>query len=234
MEVVKMKKRAVIVALVFVLITQLSFFVHASSELLANGGAESGGDVPDGWGNWSTVDEVPFSWDSSTAHDGSKSIKIYNDEARPSTWNQQLRGLDVNKEYVLSGWIKTQGVVMPGESGAGLAVEMKDASNNILKEAATVPLSDDNDWTYMEVKFSPVEGYDHLVIGARLWGASGTAWFDDVSVKEAGKEAAQQINPPAEKDNAANNTSNPKTGDFSVIPYILAASGSSVLVFRKK
>jgi hypothetical protein len=89
----------------------------------------------------------------------------------------QKVNLNKGKLYLLSGWIKTDGVASPlgsYDNGAALVFDWFDY---------TTPLYGTNDWTYVTVFGVATENPD-LRARAEIKRASGTAWFDDLVLIE--------------------------------------------------
>ncbi len=150
-----------------------------------NGGAEEGASAPTGWTTWNQSGNVTFVWDSSTKHWGSKSLMTSNTSVDNSAWYAQIDHPGISNTYRWSGWIKTSGVTSSVGQGAYLSVEAKDASYNVLAVYRTPFITGTTDWTKYEIAFNLPEGTEHLLVEGNLYGASGTAWFDDFELNYA-------------------------------------------------
>ncbi|WP_158289322.1 carbohydrate binding domain-containing protein [Paenibacillus flagellatus] len=150
-----------------------------------NGGAEAGTTAPSGWTTWNQSGNVSFVWDASTAHWGSRSLKTTNTSADNSAWYAQVDQPNIANTYRWSSWIKTSGVASTVGQGAYLSVEAKDASYNVLAVYRTPFVTGTTDWKRYEIEFNLPEGTEHLLVEGNLYGASGTAWFDDLELNYA-------------------------------------------------
>lgn len=161
--------------------------LHARSadNLLPNGSFEdntTGSDAPDGWTRQTWTAGSALTRDPEVAHDGVWSVRIDAPAPNDSAWTQTVTGLTPNANYLLSGWIRTEDIAPSDPAGAGGAT--LSLWNTWM---ATGALTGTNDWTYVSMAFnSGTEG--SVTVAARLgyWGAtaSGTAWFDDLRVRE--------------------------------------------------
>ena len=102
--------------------------------------------------------------------------------ANDSAWTQTITGLTPDANYLLSGWIRTEGVAPSDPAAVG-------GANLSLWGTwlSTRALMGTNDWTYVSLTFNSGPT-GSVTAAARLgfWGAtaSGTAWFDDLRVTE--------------------------------------------------
>lgn len=134
------------------------------------------------WCGNTTYNTHEFSALSHT-NDGTGSIKLCNEEY-PNSLNVQYVGQRVQLKqdalYEVSGWIKTEDLTVYNK-GAGTGAFFSFGDEYIVR----VGISADGslDWTYVHGEFTaPVSGA--YIVSMRLWGASGTAWFDDVQIKK--------------------------------------------------
>jgi hypothetical protein len=150
---------------------------------LANGSfEEAGGDAstPSGWSRQTYAAGSSLARESAAAHEGFLSVRVTNPTPNDSAWTQTVT-LKPNRNYLLSGWIKTENVAhaTPTDAGANLSL--------CGTWERTAAITGTNDWTYVRLVFNsgPV---GTVTICARLgyWAgvASGTAWFDDLRVSE--------------------------------------------------
>jgi Carbohydrate binding domain len=145
-----------------------STVTHAAN-LLKNGGFETN----DGW-QW----EKPVERDGTITHSGHFSARIASDSTRINNINRQPVFLKPHTAYTLTAWIKTDNVagspgaqVYPydfrGMTGAGLQITVTGTTG----------------WTrYRQVFKTGDEAAGR--INFRVFGATGTAWFDDIELVE--------------------------------------------------
>jgi hypothetical protein len=158
---------------------------QSAPNVLPNGSFEintTGSDAPDGWTRQMWVAGSQLTRDPDVAHDGVWSARIAAPTANDAAWTQTITGLTPNANYLLSGWIRTEDVA-PWDptvlGGANLSLWGTWLS--------TQPLLGTNDWTYVSMVFN-AGATGSVTVAARIgyWGAtaSGTAWFDDLRVRE--------------------------------------------------
>src|SRR5262245_19955434 len=86
----------------------------ASSNLLPNGSFEEGvfapTAAPSGWGKAGNLLDGALAWDAAVAHEGSLSVRIVAPTANDLVWFRSVT-LEPDRNYLLSGWIKTENVV---------------------------------------------------------------------------------------------------------------------------
>ena len=151
-------------------------------DVLFNGGFEDGSNaIPDGWRTdaW-TMPYSTFTWDSSVAHSGVKSVKIASGTANDARWIQTIY-VQPNSNYQLSGWIKTQDVAHSLDSvDAGATLSVMGGFEH------TQGLFGTNDWTYVSLPFK-TGSRTQIDVGGRIGMYSGTttgtAWFDDMKLE---------------------------------------------------
>lgn len=159
-------------------------FARASGQnLLNNGSFEEGVEptTPLGWSRGSDFGGASLTWESTVAHDGSWSVRASNPTENESWW-YQIVTLEPNRNYLFSGWIKTDNVAHTRgtvDAGANLCL--------LSTPLRTAPLIGTNDWTYVRLVFNSGPT-GRVAVCARLghgagW-TTGTAWFDDLRVSE--------------------------------------------------
>jgi len=136
-------------------------------------------DLPPGWtpDQWDT--KSSFAFDSTVSHTGSNAARIISTEPNDARWTQHV-AVNPNTDYVLSGWVKTNGVSM---DFVGANIGLVDDTSR----TGDTDIRGTQDWTYIEFPINSGNRTDFWV-GARLGHFSntttGTAWFDDLSLRE--------------------------------------------------
>lgn len=110
----------------------------------------------------------------------------------PDAPEGSLAIVEPNKTYTISAWIKTKDI-----SGPGVFVEVAWISPNggpPISGAVSTHLTGSNDWTYVQfnAKAPSTAGRAWILLKTA---ATGTAWFDDVSVCEEGSDVNLAPNP---------------------------------------
>lgn len=154
---------------------------QAADNAVKNPGGEKGaGTAADDWSTF-TTSGTPFGVDAAVAHTGGRSLKIAQASGAASSWSQQLFNLQKIQEYEFGGWVKTSGVT--GGNGAFIALVAKDINGSIIQEGWTSIITGTQDWTFVRGKLILPPLTESVSIEGRLWGSSGTAWFDDIDIK---------------------------------------------------
>jgi HYR domain-containing protein len=179
--------RLLVAAVITAVLLLISFSAGAESEpntmpancplnLLNNPGFELPVETPNATPlNWTTSQWSPvsnFSRDHDVSHSGSSSIRIITSSMNDA-WFSQNVNVEPNTPYLLTGWIKTQGV----DYGAGANFCLAGTWTH------TEGVFGTRDWTFVRLLFNSGSA-TQINIGARLgyWGSlsAGTAWFDDL------------------------------------------------------
>jgi hypothetical protein len=170
------------VQLVFSTTSPASTDLLNATDILFNGGLETGSSTPLGWQNDAWV--LPYStfeWKTDFVHSGTRSIKITSTTANDARWIQTVY-VQPNSDYRLSGWIMTDNVAHSSDgvdAGANLSL-LNDTFT------FTSPLFGNNPWTFVSLDFNSGAS-TQVTIGARLGMYSGTttglAWFDDLKLE---------------------------------------------------
>lgn len=122
--------------------------------------------------------------DHSVFHGGSTSAKCTNFTQGNASGNcrfSKLVNCDSNKSYSLSAWIKTQDL----QGGYAQLLALGGVSGQSLT-FTSLSIPSTTDWTRVEVNFNSL-GNTSIRLYVGVWGGvSGTIWFDDFTIKEAG------------------------------------------------
>ncbi|HET7219671.1 MAG TPA: hypothetical protein VFJ02_16560 [Vicinamibacterales bacterium] len=143
--------------------------------------ASSDPETPDGWTRQRYVPGASLTWEAGTTHDGLRSVRISNPAPNDAAWTQTIT-LEPNRNYLLSGWIRTENVAR--------VTDGVDAGANLCLWGTwqrTSALTGTNDWTYVRLAFnSGPSGVVSICARVGYWAGvtTGTAWFDDLQVRE--------------------------------------------------
>lgn len=154
----------------------------AGENLLANGDFEQsdGQGEPQGW----QIAE-PVQLDSAVKHGGRSSARITSSGREINNINRLVVHLKPNTTYTLIAWVKTDNVA--GEPGAQVY------PYDFAGAAASGMLTWDgtHDWTEQRLVLRTGDDGEGR-INFRVYGASGTAWFDDLRLVE-GTAVSQEV-----------------------------------------
>ena len=152
------------------------------ADLVKNPGFEEADEEgrPSGWGGPVHV----YSRDATVARSGKASLKFVNNNPDDYALCGRSVDLEQGRMYEISVWVKTEGI--EGEdSGATICVEWQDANGQYLGGHYPRGVKGDTDWT--EVKSVtgriPENAARCSVTCYVRKGMTGTAWWDDVSVR---------------------------------------------------
>ena len=122
--------------------------------------------------------DVTYEW-ANIGRTGKHSVMIHSDNGVDAGWLCDIP-CDPNTDYILSGWIKTEGVEKVGRAeGALLNLHIHQLKSNAVVGS--------HDWTRVELKFNSGD-QSHVIINCLFggWGsAKGTAWYDDIELVRA-------------------------------------------------
>ncbi len=146
-----------------------------AKNLLTNGDFEAdedGDGNPDGWQAAEPVELV-----TDVLHSGRRAVRIRSTTAAINNINRQYVTLKPNTTYTLVAWIRTEGVV--GSPGAQVyPYEFDDAQGRgMITVQGTTP------WRQYWLAFTTGQDVKGR-INFRMFGAVGTAWFDDIALYE--------------------------------------------------
>ena len=167
----------------FWLLSVLGPPTHAQpDELVKNGGFEAETGAPDGW----AVPAGYGAWDGGQRVSGAKSLRLTNGDAKVYRLVTQQIVCSPGATYTYSAQVKGQSLA-PAQgdgNGAGIYLEYYDAQGSWLGGTYLACKSGDFDWTRLGGRIALPLGARRLAVGLYLRpGTTGTAWFDDVSVR---------------------------------------------------
>jgi len=146
-----------------------------AKNLLANGDFEAA----DGQGNpadWTAAEPVEL--DAKVKRSGKFSAKIASADPQINNINKQYVKLKPRTTYTLIAWLKTENVV--GSPGAQVYPHEFDGMSG---GGQMITVTGTSDWKEYRHVFTTAEDAEGR-INFRIFGATGTAWFDDVQLVE--------------------------------------------------
>ena len=139
----------------------------------------------DGWLDESDIGIGQLQWEEGKGLAGSNCVSISIDDATSgdyARWIMNASDLIVGKEYIVSAWTKAERAAPLNPESPAISISLEDraASSRIGMGLGTF------DWR--QVSFHFLAGSDthtlNLALGASGQPATGTVWFDDVSIVE--------------------------------------------------
>ncbi len=116
-------------------------------------------------------------------HTGSRSVMISSEQGGDASWAARVT-VKPRTEYRLSAWIRTE-KFSPLRGARGALLNIHELQDPVA--GATKPVTADSDWTMVAMTFNTgqmTEVTVNCLLGG--WGfARGTAWFDDIELKQA-------------------------------------------------
>jgi uncharacterized protein len=147
----------------------------SSANLVTNGDFEK----PDGWSQQTYGGRAEFAL-APGGRTGGSAARITSTGGADASWQVRVP-LEVNHEYLLSAWIKTQDI--KGATGALLEIHSLNG-----EQPRSAAVTGTKDWT--QVSFKIRSGNQRQIELNCLYGgwgrSTGTAWFDDISVVDLG------------------------------------------------
>ena len=143
----------------------------------------NGDNVPNGWTFDTSNERDDWSWDNTTSHSGSYSVKVSVPGLSNVKTNQlksETMEATPNTVYSISFWAKTQGVGGEDKPAAIRVVELDNSDGWIRQHSVEVSSSF---WKQDDVSFITSSNCAKIYIYANIWNGYGTAWFDDISLK---------------------------------------------------
>ncbi len=147
---------------------------------------EGQGEDPDGWFREGNV--AGMMWATDEAHSGERSAKIQWEDAGPTlSWTSDVIPVTAdNQQFVLSVWARLQDVT--GRNGAFIGFYHTDENGERIGQSGGISIGGmgesvaTEEWKQYVSTSALTPEVKGVRVNVRLYGASGTAWFDDVEV----------------------------------------------------
>ncbi|MEN6644582.1 MAG: PQQ-binding-like beta-propeller repeat protein [Armatimonadia bacterium] len=169
---------------VCLLLLTLACVAHAQN-LCPNPGLEDGtGDKPTGWvmeGGTSGL------WATDQAHSGTHSLKIMGKSGATISWISPMIPVDPSRQLIVTVWAKLDQVT--GANGAYITLYHTNEKGERIGQSGGLGLggvgtdvatTDWRQYLFISQLTPEVKG---VRVNVRLYGATGTAWFDDINVQ---------------------------------------------------
>ena len=142
----------------------------SAQNLLLNGSFESGSI------DWQVSGDAQL--DRATANTGSASIRIQNGSAR-----QDITGVSVGEKFTCSATFKVNNLHKTGDAGyAYVAIYQLDDFGDVVTAHDFVQATGNSEWQSRSYTFTVVEGCQIVSVRCGIFQATGTAWFDDLTL----------------------------------------------------
>ncbi|NLF18310.1 MAG: hypothetical protein GX595_13815, partial [Lentisphaerae bacterium] len=172
----------------FALLLFLSFLVSAAENLCPNPSMEDAAGDGVGPVGWAMERGAPGgTWATDQAHTGERSLKVVGQAGATLGWVSPVIPVEAGRQYVLALWARLQEVT--GANGAFVALYHLDEKGERIGQSGMITLGGTGsivattDWTeHLTVSQFPPE-VKGVRVNLRLYGATGTAWFDDVTLR---------------------------------------------------
>lgn len=161
---------------------------RAEMNLCPNPGFEQAaedGTGPLGWEN----ENGGGRWASDEVHSGERSVKLQAPQTDTILWTSDVIPVDPKKQLILSVWAKLEGV--EGSRGAAIVLYHIDDEGERIGQSATLFLGGSGanpgtkPWRQHFAASELTPEVAGVRVNLRIYRASGTAWFDDVTLQEA-------------------------------------------------
>jgi hypothetical protein len=124
-----------------------------------------------------------FSPDATVAHTGSRSFLLKDAYKVPGAPVVRQKVSLKKGTYQISGWVKLDGMALD-KKGEGVRLSLRPAYNHLAGGTSTI-IGGTSDWQYLEARHIVITQDTEATFGLEAYGrAEGTAWFDDVELKE--------------------------------------------------
>ncbi len=154
-------------------------FAKETRNMLKNGDFESGNGSWNFWTQDTSKGKSKFI--KGGGKDGTAGMKITNESAVASSLGQ-FANCRQGKTYIMSCDVKTENV--DGGSGFCLGLATYDSNGTNLGEQVSSSVFGTTDWQTVTFIFKVTNNPAQVNVGARLWFASGTAYVDNITLKE--------------------------------------------------
>jgi hypothetical protein len=121
-------------------------------------------------------------WDNRVGHSGTNSLRVSGPGEAMPVYGGTAIYVGTGKRYRLSAWVRTRGA-----EGEGASLGVKEcfwAWEDVRATHRSQALKGDNDWTRLELEFTPASAGDPFGVPVLVVAGRGTAWFDDVEMVE--------------------------------------------------
>ncbi len=147
---------------------------------------EGQGEEPDGW--FREAGDSGRTWATDEAHSGERSLKIEWEDAGPTlSWTSDVIPVTrPDQQFVLSVWAKLRDVT--GRNGAFIGFYHTDENGERIGQSGGITIGGmgesvtTEDWKQYLTTSVLTPEVKGVRVNLRLYGASGTVWFDDVEV----------------------------------------------------
>jgi len=160
-----------------------------------DGDDDTADDMPAEWTTNTFAGSPSFDYVTGTVSDGDRSVSITAEGGTDAGWSIVDVPVEPDTDYTLSAMVKTENVEVTDSPpdwapegapfGACLNVEELANGEGLGAEAISDDLKGTNDWTELTLEFNSID-YERLqfncLFGAYGSSATGTVWFDEVSV----------------------------------------------------
>jgi len=135
---------------------------------------------------WTTL-RGAASVDPAMLHEGQKSMRVESGaDGRDAAIQSGAVSLTIGKRYELSGWIKTDRLLVRDANRTPVAIGAALAMASMPFDVHSESLGGSRDWTRVQVHFKATKAEDNILLIAGTGGTwEGKAWFAGISIDEA-------------------------------------------------
>lgn len=136
------------------------------------------------WKKWEAVRGLA-QVDSAVRREGRASLRLESNGSDAYVTSAPV-SLKIGQQYELSGWVRTEAVVVRDLDRTPIAVGATLSMASMPFDVHSESLASTRDWTRITMRFIAVRAQDRIALSVGSGGAfSGKAWFDGVSIDEA-------------------------------------------------
>ncbi|CAG7627460.1 Ig-like domain-containing protein [Paenibacillus allorhizosphaerae] len=139
---------------------------------------------PDGWKIVNLTGAAKATVDLDAKHDGTAALQLQGDSKPTRSAVSQNVSVHENQYYEASAWVKTDQLVS-NDAGATFRLQFYNTANaNMNKHITFGSVKGTEDWMLVTHRFQAPAGATKMLLEIFIWNSTGTAWFDEVALRE--------------------------------------------------
>ncbi|HWF45965.1 MAG TPA: C45 family autoproteolytic acyltransferase/hydrolase [Bryobacteraceae bacterium] len=129
--------------------------------------------------------------DDSVEHNSQPSLRVESSNGSDAFIVSKSVELTIGKRYVLSGWIKTNGLHVTDSGRTPIAVGAALTMASMPWDMHSASVGATHDWTHVQLEFTATRASDNIALSVADTGSfQGDAWFQGVSLDESSPNSA--------------------------------------------
>ena len=129
--------------------------------------------------------------DEAVLHNSQASLRVESSNGSDAYVLSKAVDLTIGKHYLLSGWIKTNGLRVADNGRTPIAVGAALTMASMPWDMHSASVGATHDWTHVQLEFTATRASDNIVLSVANTGSfQGDAWFQGVSLDESSPNSA--------------------------------------------